>query len=599
MALSLCAGLAVFAACGGGGGDGSSSAAPPATPAGDTQPVVADAAAGEALAKQQAASDSGRALDLLALLRNRDSAWGVAPSTALARDPAAWLPAMAAAGVGSVRNFHAAPDDDQLTPITAAGMSVVGILQWSSGEPYALPANDLAGWRAYVTEQVRRYKGRVGHWEVWNEPPNFTADRSPLSYAKVVAVAYEAAKAVDPGVQIGLAAKSNHVNWLAESIAAGAADKFDFVTLHPYEAASLLPQGWEGPFMAIVPRVRRMLQVRNPAKAAVPVWFTELGISAAPPASGGVGNAGQADVLHKIYTLALAQGVSRIYWFDPSDSEGLSMGLTTADGARRPAWFALRSLNTQFGARPRYIGWTQPGNAGYGFVFSGPQGVVLSAWARPGQATRLVLASAVQAIDPRTGASGTTRAPTLTEAPLLLVAPAGSAQAMQWLSEAAMSWGKAFPWDVDHSSAARVQLTAGAPPDGVAMVRPPALRMAGNAAEYDLSGSIGGCFAVDPTFLSYAYATGPIRITAQVRGHGGDPGFELLYESGAPISATDSNNLTASASGWFGIEGSGVQEKTWHVPDARFIGLYGYNFCFYAHGPEHAQFSIRQVTVQR
>ncbi|MDM0045849.1 hypothetical protein QTH91_15280 [Variovorax dokdonensis] len=549
-------------------------------------------------------ADSASPADEQAGSKN-ESIWGVAPSSATSKTPATWLPSMAGAGVTTVRNFHAAPNDDQLTPITAAGMTVVGFLMWSTaanrpGADWTLPVDDLDGWRAYVTDQVKRYKGKVKYWEIWNEPPNFTKDTSPASYGKVVAAAYDAAKAADPSVQLGLAAKSNHVNYLAEAIAAGAADKFDFVTLHPYETAELLPQGWEGQFMSIVPRVRQMLEVMNPAKASVPLWFTEIGISAAPPAERGLGPQGQADALIKIYTMAFAQGVARLYWFEPRDSEGLQMGLTTADGTRRPAWSAMRGLKAALGATPRYVGWTQPDNAWYGFVFRGPQGVVLSAWSRAGESTTLRLGSEVRVVNPRTGASTTTRTPSITDAPILLIAPNGSNQARKWLDEAQANDGKTFPWNGDHSASTSVQLEPGAKPAGVFMKNPPPTTVVNGVAEASLEGTIGACFAVDPTFLSYAYKTTPIRISATVRGHGiGKPGFFLLYESGAPIASTDVNNLRQADGGSFDIQGTSVQQKTWTVPDARFIGLYGYHFCFYSPSLEQSHFSVQRVTVSR
>lgn len=538
--------------------------------------------------------------DKVAAVVNRDNPWGVGPSAFLSQNPQAWLPAMAEAGVKSVRGFDGVRKDDAFTPITDAGMSVVGFLKWSPPDgPQTLPVNDLEGWRHYVTSQVRRYRGRVKYWEVWNEPPNFTVDMSPASYAKVVAAAYDAAKAVDPSVQIGLAAKSNHVNYLAESIAAGAADKFDFVTLHPYEVASWLPQGSEGTYMAIAPRVRQMLQAKNPAKASVPIWFTEIGYSAKSTAADGPGPQLQADMLVKIYTMGLAQGVGRSYWFDPKDSEGLTMGLTTADGTKRPAWQAMRSLSTYLGPRPLYIGWTQPGNAWYGFVFVGPQGVVLSAWARAGQSSALSLASDVKVLDPRTGAVSTSRTPTITEAPAVLLAPIGSAQARQWLADASASNGKPFPWNGDHSHSTSVQLTAGAPPDGLFMGDAPAATVVNDVPEFNLEGRIGACFAVDPTFVSLAYVSTPLRVTAVVRGHGnGDPGFTLRYESDAPLAATGNTGFVPSGD-WFPIVGTSFYEKTWSLPDSRFVGMFGYNFCFDASGAAHSQFSIRQVTVSR
>lgn len=531
---------------------------------------------------------------------NSNSPWGVAPSATLSNNPGAWLPAMAEAGVGSVRSLYApsASEQDRLAPMTGAGMSGVGILKWSTGATSTFPVDDLTGWRNYVTSQVTKYKGRITQWEVWNEPPNFTVDKSPSSYAAVVAAAYDAAKAVDPGVQIGLAAKSNHVNWLAESIAAGAKDKFDFVTLHPYEVAAKLPLGWEGQFMGIVPGVRQMLRAMNPAKADVPVMFTEVGIPASPPASGGVGPAIQADVLTKIYTMALAQGVTRTFWFDPRDSEGLSLGLTTSDGARRPAWYALRSLTTYLGATPVYAGWIQPDNAFYGFVFTSEKGVVLVAWSRASQSSMRLLSSDITAVDPRTGAATVTRTPHITDAPIILAAPAGSAQAGEWLAEADANRDKAFSWNGDHSAATSVRLVAGETPAGVFMVNPPAVTVVNGIAEFNFAGRGSARFAVDPTFVSFA--TTPVRITAVVRGQGtGSPGFNLKYESDVPIASADENGLVSLSSGWFQVKGTEFYEKTWVVPNARFVAKYGYNFAFVTDSAANSHYSIARITVSK
>lgn len=530
----------------------------------------------------------------------QESPWGVAPSTALSYNPEGWIPAMVEAGVTTVRGFHAPPlpSSDRLAPILDANLAGVGILQWSPTTVLSLPANDIDGWRRYVTSQVTRFKGQIKYWEVWNEPPNFTVDTSPASYAKIVAVAFEAAKAVDPSIKIGLAAKSNHVNWLAESIAAGAKDKFDFVTLHPYEVAALLPQGWEGAFMNIVPNVRKMLQIQNPAKAKVPVWFTESGISAAPPSDGGVGPLVQADVLIKIYTMALAQGVGRVYWFDPSDSEGLTMGLTTADGTKRPSWYALRSLTTYLGPQPAYVGWTQTANGSYGLVFKSEKGVVMATWARAGQSETRQLASDVTEVNPRTGTVSNTRVPVVNDAPTLLVAPNGSPQAHRWQAQAIENRGRTFPWNGDHASSASVEMVAGMLPNGVFMKNAPPVTMFNNTPEYNFAGRGGPSFAVDPAFLPYG--TTPIRVTAVLRSHGnGDPGFSLKYESDVPIATTDNNGLVGSSRGWVKVVGTDLYEATWTLPNARFFGMYGYHFTFDSDGPAHSQFSIVRITVSR
>lgn len=540
------------------------------------------------------------ASDKVRVTVNLDSPWGVAPSAALSYNPGVWLPSMVDAGVTSVRGFHAPapPAPAGFAPIAAANMSGVGILQWSSGPTLTFPVNDLEGWRRYVTAQVTRFKGQVKYWEVWNEPPNFTANASPASYAKLVAVAFDAAKAVDPAVQIGLAAKSNHVAFLSEAIVAGAKDKFDFVTLHPYEVASMLPSGWEGRFMGMVPTVRKMLSVTNAAKSAVPVWFTEIGIPASTADGSGVGPNVQADVLTKIYTMAIAQGAARTYWFDPMDSEGLAHGLTTSDGTRRPAWYALRSLTRILGKSPVYLGWAQTDGAYYGFLFKTETGVAMIAWTRKDQSTTRSLLSDVAALDPRTGTQFTTRSPTITDAPTVLLAQKDSAQAHHWTAEVAANASKAFPWNGDHSAAKSVELIAGELPNGVFMVNAPAVTVVDGIPQFNFNGRGSVSFAVDPTFLSYDPT--PIRITAVVRGQGeGDPGFNLKYESDVPIHSTDSNGLVGAGGGWFQIRGTKFFEKTWTIPNARFVGMYGYNFTFDTDGYAHSQFSIAKVTVSK
>jgi hypothetical protein len=130
----------------------------------------------------------------------------------------------------------------------------------------------------YVATTVGRYPA-VRYWEVWNEPPNFTLDPSPASYGAIVAAANDAAKAVDPDVQIGLAAQSVNVNFLDQALVAGAAGHFDYVTVHPYEMLGLVDEtpGFEAEFLSIVPTIGKLLAARSTAQASAPVWFTEIG----------------------------------------------------------------------------------------------------------------------------------------------------------------------------------------------------------------------------------------------------------------------------------------------------------------------------------
>lgn len=321
----------------------------------------------------------GRPASAVAATPTTVSPWSVSPSHGSGWDPSTWASKVAAIGVSNARGFRI--DSDGYDTIRAAGLSSTGILTWSpSGGDYRFPVDDLAGWRRYVSTTVRAYPA-VRQWEVWNEPPNFTADPSPASYAKIVSVAYDTAKAVDPTVQIGLATKATNVAWLREAIIAGAAGHYDYVTLHPYERAGAIADGWEEPFLAIVPQVRAMLADADPAKVGVPVEFTEVGAPAAQhPGTTDPRStpAEQARTLVKVMTMGVAQGARRVSWYDPFDGDygagEAAFGLIAANGTPRPSFTAYAELIEALGSRPTFEGLVQPQRDAFLFVFSRPDG---------------------------------------------------------------------------------------------------------------------------------------------------------------------------------------------------------------------------------
>ena len=65
---------------------------------------------------------------------------------------------------------------------------------WTSAPP-----RDVAEWENYVFKTVEHFRGRVRHWEVWNEPcwQGFFSG-TPEEYAELLKVAYRAIKRADP-----------------------------------------------------------------------------------------------------------------------------------------------------------------------------------------------------------------------------------------------------------------------------------------------------------------------------------------------------------------------------------------------------------------
>jgi hypothetical protein len=459
-------------------------------------------------------------------------------------------------------------------------MEVSGTFHWSSGPKQTFPVNDLAGWRNYVRNLVLQTRGKVQYWEVWNEPPNGSDNKSPQDYAKIVVAAYEEVKAIDRKIQVGLATKSNFVSFLDQALAAGAAGHFDYIAIHPYELLDLLGLGWEPMFMRIVPTLRRMLAARDPARTNVPIWFTEVGTPVHPPLS----QDDQADSLIKAYTLGIAQGVARIAWFEVIDGDSGPFGLIGANGQTRPSYLAYKTLVAQLGPNPRYFGWVLLNQEHYGFVFEGPHANLLIAWSRPKSNESLKFEAPVQVIDPATGSESTASSIQLTPRPVIV-----SGVSSKLVDEAYANRSRQFPWKGLAPSSNTISYAA-ATPNGLHVIEQLPVVAVGGEPAVDCSASAATRFAVDPSFLSYDRV--PIQITALVRRVGPDSaGFNFKYES-----ATGPK----SAQGWYTVPpGDQWTKVSWTLTDAQFVGNWGFNFSFDSDSREHSKYILRNVTVTK
>ncbi len=510
-----------------------------------------------------------------------ESPWGIASSASSGYGLEGWAGQIAATGIDWLRGIENKNAAVKLAIAEANGLSVAGILYYSKQQPASFPVDDLPGWQAYVTSLLGTTLGRVQHWEVWNEPPNFSADKSPESYAAIVAAGYEAAKAVDPGVQVGLAAQSNNVNFLARAIDAGAASKYDYVTLHPYEILDLVDDGWEAQYMSIVPTMRKMLMDKDPSRAQAPIWFTEIG----EPVDEKHSPEHQAGTLVKAYTMAIAQGVRRVHWFEGKDGDSGPFGLISGDGALRPSYTAMTVLIAQLGLHPRYAGWVMLNGEHHGFLYTRDDAAVLVAWARPGATTQVNFAAPVQVIDPRTAETSEVDAYMLTNAPVIFVGVSA-----ELVAEAEANRGLPYPWGGDFSDATSVTYSAAEGASGLHPLGTETIVTIDGAPARDLGGSAATSFTVDPNFL--AYTSVPIEITAVLRRNGAKgAGFNLKYE------AQDGWKSTGQ---WYDVPGSdNWYTKTWVVMDAQFVGKWGFHFSFDSDSTEHSQLSVQSVSVKK
>ena len=337
--------------------------------------------------------------------------------------------------------------------------------------------------------------------------------------------------------------------------------------------------------MSIVPTLRKMLAAQNPARSSAPIWFTEIGRDAATD------EPSQAVALIKAYTMGVAQGVTRINWFEGKDGDSGPMGLLRGDGTPRPAYTAMSVVTHGLGPAPQYKGWVLLNNKHYGFVFQRDATTVMAAWTRPGTTDHVAFGSPVEIVDTMTGNVTKADACSLTATPVLV---AGLAPSL--LAQAIANNKRPFPWGGDYTHAEKVAVTMGNPnteqglhhlsSDATSTV----LNAFGGPTRYCGKGAAQS-FTVNPNFLSYT--TVPITITAVLRRNAANDnaGFNLWYESTTGWKGTGSWYTIPSNAEW--------HTKTWTINDPQFVGKWGVNFSFNSDSPAHSKYYIQSVTVSK
>lgn len=126
-------------------------------------------------------------------------------------------------------------------------------------------------WRHYVRTLAQRYRGRIHHWELWNEPDYRLFYAGGTSMVDLAKAAQEELKAVDPQNKLlspGYTA-STGLNSLYGFLRDGGARWVDIIAFHWYFQAH--PEQLAGP----MGNVRRLMQAYGAGDK--PIWNTEGG----------------------------------------------------------------------------------------------------------------------------------------------------------------------------------------------------------------------------------------------------------------------------------------------------------------------------------
>ncbi len=259
----------------------------------------------------------------------------------------------------------------------AAGRQVVAVLigtpAWAAVNPAdgARSVPDMDAWAAFTRRMAQHYRGRIGHWIIWNEPdvwedghPGQTWAGSVEDYAALLKTAYLAIKGTDPAQQVHMAGLTYFWDWshgrrryldrLLEVLAADPEAPahgfyFDAVVYHLYFNPSQTPP--------VLAETRAALARYGLAHKEL--WINETN---APPSEDPqeppwskprfkITLEEQAAFVLQEFSLAFAAGASRVEFYKLQNTadhpESIEpYGLLRGDGSPRPALAAYRVAAT-------------------------------------------------------------------------------------------------------------------------------------------------------------------------------------------------------------------------------------------------------------
>jgi len=230
------------------------------------------------------------------------------------------------------------------------------------------PPDDLTDFGDFVEVVVRRYRGRVRYYQIWNEPniyPEWGEQPvDPAGYTALLKESYIRAKGVDPEVVIICGALAptielgprdmNDLIFLQRMYDAGAGEYFDIMSVQGYGL-------WSGPYdrrmRPITINFSRNLFIRDimvkNRDAHKPIWISEMNWNAlpphhpSPPYYGRVAPEQQARYAVEAYRRAQAEwpwvGVVNFWFFKRA-----------SDAERDQAWYYFRMLEPDFTPLPVY-----------------------------------------------------------------------------------------------------------------------------------------------------------------------------------------------------------------------------------------------------
>jgi hypothetical protein len=222
---------------------------------------------------------------------------------------------------------------------------------------------------AFAREVVKRYRGKVDFWQIWNEPNGGFWKGTPEQYAALLAAAGRAIHEASPDAKVlGLNMAFCDVLWAERILKAVPYDCFDVACFHPYRP----PSAPEEPFdwweldqyvkswhrndltadyplvrMTFLEQTEELIEVMKRFGEPKPIWITEICWNTHIHPYG-TSELRQADLLVRFHVLAMASGrIDKVFWWTLKDGgdrqfdQADMVGLVRADLEPKYAYYAF------------------------------------------------------------------------------------------------------------------------------------------------------------------------------------------------------------------------------------------------------------------
>ena len=160
--------------------------------------------------------------------------------------------------------------------------------EWSTAKSESKAVVPFESWSKYIKVCVERYKGKITHWEIMNEPNLIISAEQYIPYLKV---AYETIKSVDPSAKVvGFCSTGDMgggiIKFLRKCFELGGLNYCDIVSFHSYSAAL----DWSSPVSAekMITEIKSLMKEYNADTKEL--WHTELFILASQQNMTGIFN---------------------------------------------------------------------------------------------------------------------------------------------------------------------------------------------------------------------------------------------------------------------------------------------------------------------